>query len=398
MRPSFTRHAPAVNGSMEAATFRFVSLLASCLLASMALALWYYGPVELAVGPGCSRLVQASSVFVQGFKVSCLKAESQGNDGGLVLYGLAGAPPLDVPAEWSEARRVVVPANSHKEWAYFLNKGAQIEAAYSVKSETDAPYPLCITIAQGKERFMQWTEIPSAQSNTLSWDSVQDCITTENGTIEQKIDLTSEYYIAVHNLNDHQDATLNITIRTMFYNTTGADYRCSPGHDLCTYRLPFLGQNVAVLSSGLKEGLNSDAQHVELSYEPRWIVYIVGSAILAIVLLLLHEILDMLFGPCTGGRRGADRRRRTLLSGSNEDDGASLGSSYDSVSHDGSDGAEERGEGGCVLCCDAPKDCFFLPCGHSATCYACGARILEGDGGCPICRRKMKKVKRIYAV
>ncbi|CAN6337050.1 unnamed protein product [Urochloa humidicola] len=57
--------------------------------------------MELAVGPGCSRLVQASSVFVQGIKVS-LEADSQGNDG-LVLYGLAGAPPLDVPAEWSQA-------------------------------------------------------------------------------------------------------------------------------------------------------------------------------------------------------------------------------------------------------------------------------------------------------
>lgn len=38
---------------------------------------------------------------------------------------------------------------------------------------------------------------------------ILDCITTENGTIEQKIDLTSEYYIAVHNLNDHQDATVS---------------------------------------------------------------------------------------------------------------------------------------------------------------------------------------------
>jgi hypothetical protein len=47
---------------------------------------------------------------------------------------------------------------------------------------------------------------------------------------------------------------LNITIMTMSYNTTVAYYRfSSPGHDLCTYRLPFLGQNVAVLSSGLKE-------------------------------------------------------------------------------------------------------------------------------------------------
>jgi hypothetical protein len=95
------------------------------------------------------------------------------------------------------------------------------------------------------------------------------------------------------------------------------------------------------------------------------------------VLLLLYEILDLLFGPCsTGGDGGTDPRMPLLAD--KEDDAASLGSSYDSVSHDGSDDREpeERGEGGggCVLCCDAPKDCFFLPCGHSATCYACGAR------------------------
>jgi hypothetical protein len=36
----------------------------------MALMLGYYSPVELAVAPGCSRLVQASSVFVQGIEVS----------------------------------------------------------------------------------------------------------------------------------------------------------------------------------------------------------------------------------------------------------------------------------------------------------------------------------------
>jgi len=99
------------------------------------------------------------------------------------------------------------------------------------------------------------------------------------------------------------------------------------------------------------------------------------AVVLALVLLLLYEILDLLFGPCTGGGGGADRRRPLLAD--KEDDAASLGSSY-SVSHDGSDDREPEGRGegggGCVLCCDAPKDCFFLPCGHSATCYACGAR------------------------
>ncbi|WVZ99290.1 hypothetical protein U9M48_044616 [Paspalum notatum var. saurae] len=372
---------------MEAPACRFVWLLALCSLGvfllsqplhsvlSMAVVLGYYGgPVEVAVGPGCSRLLQASSVFVQGIEVS-VEAGAQG-DGGLVLYGLPGAPPLDTPAEWSEDRRVVVPANSHRQWAYFLDKGARIEAAYSVKDDTDVPYPLCIIIAQG------------------------------DGTIEQTVNLSSEYYVTVRNLNDHQDITveLEFRIRTSFYNTSGADYRCSPGHGLCTYRLPFLGQNVAVLSSGHEEILNSDAaQHVKLSYEPRWIVYVVGSAILASALLLLYEILNMLFGACAGagGSGRGDPERRAPLLTDKDDDGASLGSSYDSVSHDGGsdDPEEERGgDGGCALCCDAPKDCFFLPCGHSATCYSCGARILAENGDCPFCRRKLKKVRRIFTV
>jgi hypothetical protein len=28
----------------------------------------------------------------------------------------------------------------------------------------------------------------------------------------------------------------------------------------------------------------------------------------------------------------------------------------------------------CTVCLDAPKDCFFDPCGHRCTCYACGQR------------------------
>jgi DNA-directed RNA polymerase beta' subunit len=35
------------------------------------------------------------------------------------------------------------------------------------------------------------------------------CMDTGNGTIEQAVNLSSEYYIAVRNLNDHQDTTVN---------------------------------------------------------------------------------------------------------------------------------------------------------------------------------------------
>lgn len=28
----------------------------------------------------------------------------------------------------------------------------------------------------------------------------------------------------------------------------------------------------------------------------------------------------------------------------------------------------------CAICFDAPRDCFFLPCGHHASCFECGTR------------------------
>ena len=35
------------------------------------------------------------------------------------------------------------------------------------------------------------------------------CLISGNGTIEQTVNLSSEYYIAVRNLNDHHDTTVN---------------------------------------------------------------------------------------------------------------------------------------------------------------------------------------------
>uniref|UniRef100_A0A0E0L4S2 RING-type domain-containing protein n=1 Tax=Oryza punctata TaxID=4537 RepID=A0A0E0L4S2_ORYPU len=347
---------------MATAVLCFVTLLAFCFLAPAALMLGYhYGSPELVVvGSGCSRLVETNSFIAQDIKA---RMEGGSPENGLVFYGLPVAPPLGVPAAWSEARLAVVPANSHKEWVYFLNRGSEIEVAYSVRSETESSHHICMIIAPGKESFLQWAENPSANESTLSWHLVHG-----NGTIKQTINLSSEYYIALGNFNN-QDVT----------------------------------------------GLNSDDKYVKMSYGPRWIVYIIGLVVLAVALLVLYEILNVLFGPRPAGGIGsssAAETRASLLSSaaaSKEEDDASLGSSYDSVSHDGDgeddDDVEERSGGGggegrhlCVVCCDARRDCFFLPCGHSGTCHACGTRVAEEDGSCPLCRRKLKKVRRIFTV
>lgn len=82
---------------------------------------------------------------------------------------------------------------------------------------------------------------------------------------------------------------------------------------------------------------------------------------------------------------------RALLTPKDEDI-ASLGSSYDSEPNSDEEKLEDlearlyegkaignvRSSNSikqlCVICFDAPKDCFFLPCGHCAACIACSTR------------------------
>ncbi|CAH8314210.1 unnamed protein product [Eruca vesicaria subsp. sativa] len=50
----------------------------------------------------------------------------------------------------------------------------------------------------------------------------------------------------------------------------------------------------------------------------------------------------------------------------------------------------------CVICFEERRNCFFVPCGHSATCKGCALRIMsEEKHVCPICRRVIRKSKRI---
>ncbi|KAG2411263.1 hypothetical protein I3760_Q016100 [Carya illinoinensis] len=51
----------------------------------------------------------------------------------------------------------------------------------------------------------------------------------------------------------------------------------------------------------------------------------------------------------------------------------------------------------CAICYDEQRNCFFVPCGHCATCYDCAQRIMEGENRvCPICRRLIHKLRRLF--
>ncbi|CAL9758344.1 unnamed protein product [Musa acuminata subsp. burmannicoides] len=380
-----------------------VILLTFWFFASMTLILGFYGSSNLVLGPNSSRILRANSWFVQDIQV---KAEE-----GLrlvpTLYGFLEPPPLDVLTTWSENRNVSMPSNFHQEWIYYLNEGSQVEITYSVKSH--GTYPLILVIAQGKDNLVQWIERPSHPNTTLSWSLIHG-----NGKIQQTIDKPSDYYIAVGNLNNIEiQVQLTFRIQAVLYNTTGAYYKCSLHQRFCALKLSLQRANVAILTTPAPDPISE--WYVKLSYGPRWITYFAGSGLMTLMIFMAFQIFSSL--QCdtqentTHQTAEVTTERRPLLA-NKDDDSQSLGSSYESVSHDEEDIEEQPATGPellkdgeinnsqelCAICCDAPRDCFFLPCGHCAMCFTCGTRILDEAGICPICRRKMKKVRKIFAV
>ena len=46
----------------------------------------------------------------------------------------------------------------------------------------------------------------------------------------------------------------------------------------------------------------------------------------------------------------------------------------------------------CKVCANNLIDSVFLPCGHIMTCTLCGLQLVN----CPICKKRIAKVKKIY--
>ncbi|KAH7514628.1 hypothetical protein FEM48_Zijuj11G0109500 [Ziziphus jujuba var. spinosa] len=367
-----------------------IVLLTFWFFVSMTLILGVYGSVTLELGPNCSLLLRPNPLFVQSIKV--LKEQNE-SKAGPMLYGFYRSPPLDILKTWSQRHNLSVPTDSH---------------------------------TARSDGLAQWLEDPTYPNSTLSWNIIHG-----SGIIQQDIFKSSSYYVAVGNLNSERvEVQLNLTIKAFLYNTTGAYYKCTFTQGTCSMNILFPKGNAAVLTSpGLEQGGPIDEWNIKLYYGPRWATYIVGIGGLTVIMLLLFNFLNKFqctHGDGTRGQYEVIRPEREPLLSNKDDDLSSWGSSYDSVSHDEDDLEEflalgphegkSLGDGEnsnntrrlCAICFDAPRDCFFLPCGHCVACFACGtrqidlhtypARIAEVDGTCPICRRNMRKVRKIFTV
>ncbi|CAB4315165.1 unnamed protein product [Prunus armeniaca] len=382
-----------------------IVLLTFWFFVSMTLILGVYGSSSLELGPNSSILLQPNPIFVQSVKVEEVNISSPGP----VLYGFYNTPPLDTETTWSETHTVSVPADSHQEWIYFLNGGSQISISYSVYSS------VFLIIAQGKEGLAQWLEEPTYPNTTLSWNLIQG-----SGMIEQDISKSSSYYVSVGNLNTEDvEVHLNFTMNALLYNTSAAYYKCSFKDASCSLKILFPNGNAAVLTSpGPEQDIPNANQYVKLSYGPRWASYIVGIGGMTVLMLVAFNFLNKFRCTNEDGIRAQQedfRSERAPLLSYKDEDQSSWGSLYDSASNDegdledflaaGSlegksvrDGESNNTRRLCAICFDAPRDCFFLPCGHCVACFDCATRIAEAAATCPICRRNIKKVRKIFTV
>ncbi|PON85487.1 Zinc finger, RING/FYVE/PHD-type [Trema orientale] len=406
------------------------------------LILGFYGSSNLQLGPNCSRLIQTNPFFVQSVMVEGL----EGAKPGPVLYGFYEPPPLDVELTWTETHNTF-------EWIYFLNKGSRIDVLFDIKSPSSPP--LLLVITKGKESLVEWIEDPSYPNiTTLSWNVIHG-----SGKIQHEIPESSSYFIAVGNLNSEEvEVELEFNIKALLYNTTNAHFKCLLGNHLCSLKLSILGAKTAVLTSPAhnEDSPAGDDWYVKLSYGPRWLLYLISAGLMTVIILVAFRFCNKFQNGVV--HRGEPERAPLLLP--KDDDVSSWGSSYDSLSHEEEDPEESQlaecslegnaatneGEKNhstknprriCVICFDSPRDCFFLPCGHCAACFTCGTRyyllftaygfyryraillnqivicrhtvtglgvvprielVAEEAGTCPICRRKIKKVRKIFSV
>ncbi|XP_073146484.1 E3 ubiquitin-protein ligase APD2-like isoform X2 [Henckelia pumila] len=368
---------------------------------SMTLLFGVYASENVLLGPYSSILINPNHLFVDSIKVVELKTGK-----GLTLYGFYKIPPLDVMITWSENHTTILPSRTHKEWNFFLNKGSQINISYSMNSLSSSS--VVLVIAEGNEGLDVWLQNPLYPNTTLSWNIIRG-----NGSVQKKVSKSSSYYIAVGNLNSEvEKVRLQIQIQAFLYNTTEAGYQCMLEEGQCSFKLYVPSDSAALLTApGRKPGMANDAWYVKISYGPRWLTYVFGLGGVTVLVLLISQTSNHCKSMDQENRRepvGNRGLERSPLLSQKDDDLSSWGSSYVSGSED--DKSLEDARDGkhvkdtednslrrlCAICFDAPRDCFFLPCAHCVACFGCATRIAEASGTCPICRRCIKKVRKIY--
>ncbi|KAF7830570.1 zf-C3HC4_3 domain-containing protein [Senna tora] len=345
---------------------------------SVSLRYWYFGDSRLVLGPSSSHLMEASSVFVKEIEVTGdYNRETR-------VYAFNEKPELSVQANWSASDFLVVAAYSRRGFSLWLNKGSTIRVRLEAPSTT--LNQIEGFVIKGETKF---ENLHSKQKNTISRETIY------GKEAEYIIEEEDRYYIGVLNMNDRNIIlTMDVNVSAMVYDISKAKNMCSTTKGSCRLRLLFPNTHYLTLMTTNNGDLKDWS--IGISFVVRLVTFM---ALLGFIIAIICLILKYL-GACNGQHHQntsvitdtyqinnavatqeatetepilqVKTNRVTYGTNEEEDDDDDSGASSSSSE-------ELYDEKLCIICYDEQRNCFFIPCGHCATCYDCAQRIMEGD-------------------
>ncbi|KAM7507153.1 hypothetical protein LguiA_017606 [Lonicera macranthoides] len=173
-----------------------------------------------------------------------------------------------------------------------------------------------------------------------------------------------------------------------------------------TVKRVYLSDEYAILVSS-NELANDDQDDWEIivSFLARSVVYITILVVVTIVVSLIIKFLkdcdDRVHREAAEVEQESETTETNrLLPNLKDSNSGTYGTmeADDLESGNSSSSSDELYDGKiCIICYDQHRNCFCVPCGHSATCYDCAQRIMDGEGKkCPVCRRLVRKVRKLF--
>ncbi|CAK9174376.1 unnamed protein product, partial [Ilex paraguariensis] len=191
------------------------------------------------------------------------------------------------------------------------------------------------------------------------------------------IEEDDRYYVGIINSNPRSIImTMDVNVSSKMYDTTRAKSMCSTTKGSCRLNLLFPKTEYVIISTPNNGDLGR--WYIEISFAARILTYITILGFFVIIIYLMLKYL----GACDSERQVEEfpaireitetyplmpEKTYGLPYGTGEEEGESVTSSSSEDLYDGKI---------CVICYDMLRNCFFVPCGHCATCCDCAQRYI----------------------
>lgn len=381
---------------------------AALLTGSVWLLMSSYSTKIVNMGRNFSHVYTANSLFVKKIIVT-----NRLQNGGPIIYGFPRTPMLDKQINWTEVYDASVQSGSHQEWGFWLNTGSQVEFEYNI---SDSSLQLFLVVVEGEGNMRKWVSNQSSVDFASTWITAQG-----TGALQYEVETDQKYFFALGN-TQLEDVQVNVKVNLLskVHNNENYKSQCHLMSTNCAVHLDYLGSSVLLLTTPqINQGVahahgyfsvrsmqqdGDDSWSVNVTFEQRWFTYLVFWGAMAIVMLILLTLCRPSFSETDASQDITDpalETRAPLMVSQEDDDKVLKAEQSEACSiifpDDELNDTEDPENLLCIICFDQQRNCFFDPCGHCATCYACSMKIAkEKNAVCPLCRKPIRLVRKIF--